>query len=271
MSYDFLYHLYPLLLITIVVEVILIQFNHNFNFSWQESFASLAVAIGHRITNTVFAVIPLGVYSYVWEHRLWTISLDHLWTIFVLFVGVEFFYYWYHRFAHEIRWLWATHAVHHSANYFNLSASFRLGWTAWLSGNYLFFVPLCWLGFAPSAIALTLAINLLYQFWIHTELIPKLGWFEWVFNTPSHHRVHHASNPEYIDRNYGGMLIIFDRLFGTFATENSNSPLVYGLTHPLQSYNPFKIAFHEWNQLFQELKHAKTWCDRCLIVIGRPK
>jgi sterol desaturase/sphingolipid hydroxylase (fatty acid hydroxylase superfamily) len=160
--------------------------------------------------------------------------------------------------------------VHHSANNFNLSAAFRLGWTGWLSGNFLFFAPLCWLGFHPIAIAVSLGINLLYQFWIHTELIPKLGWLEWIFNTPSHHRVHHAANPEYIDRNYGGILIVFDRLFGTFTAEHSGRPLIYGLTHPLRLHNPVKIAFHEWSRLLQDLKGAKTWRDRCWVIIGHP-
>lgn len=270
MPYHFIYPVYPILLIVILLEAILIQRSHKSNFSWKESLASLGVAMGHRITNTVFGVIPMAIYSFIWEHRLWTVSLNRGWTILLLFVGVEFFYYWYHRFAHEIRWLWATHAVHHSANYFNISAASRLGWTALLSGNFLFFIPLCWLGFHPMAIIATLSLNLLYQFWIHTELIPKLGWLEWILNTPSHHRVHHGANPEYIDHNYGGVLIVFDRLFGTFTTEHPDCPLIYGLTHPLRSHNPVKIALHEWNRLFQELKEAKTWRDRCLSIMGRP-
>jgi sterol desaturase/sphingolipid hydroxylase (fatty acid hydroxylase superfamily) len=270
MPYHFVYSVYPILLIIILLEVILIHRSHKSIFPWKESLTSLGVAMGHRITSNVFGVIPIGVYSFVWEHRLWTISLNHGWTILLLFMGSEFFYYWYHRFAHEIRWLWATHAVHHSANHFNLSASFRLGWTGWLSGNFLFFIPLCWLGFHPIAIAVTLGINLLYQFWIHTELIPKLGWLEWILNTPSHHRVHHGANPEYIDHNYGGVLIIFDRLFGTFTEEHPDRPPIYGLTQPLRSHNPVTIALHEWNRLFQELKEAKTWCDRYLSIIRRP-
>jgi sterol desaturase/sphingolipid hydroxylase (fatty acid hydroxylase superfamily) len=111
---------------------------------------------------------------------------------------------------------------------------------------------------------------LIYQFWIHTELIPKLGLLEWVFNTPSHHRVHHASNPEYVDRNYGGVLIIFDRLFGTFRAERCDRPPIYGLTHPFRSYNPVTIAFYEWNRLFQDLITAKSWRDRCGVILGRP-
>jgi sterol desaturase/sphingolipid hydroxylase (fatty acid hydroxylase superfamily) len=126
------------------------------------------------------------------------------------------------------------------------------------------------LGFHPSAIALTIGINLLYQFWIHTELIPKLGWLELIFNTPSHHRVHHASNPQYIDRNYGGVLIIFDRLFGTFIAENNKYSPIYGLTHPLHSVNPVKIIFHEWIRLYHDWQKAQTWYDRLYLTIKRP-
>jgi sterol desaturase/sphingolipid hydroxylase (fatty acid hydroxylase superfamily) len=270
MPHHLIYSVYSILLIAVLLEAMLIQHSHKFIFSWKESLASLGVAIGHRITSTIFGVIPIAVFSFTWQHRLFTIPLNQAWTILLLFLGTEFFYYWHHRLAHEARWLWATHAVHHSAKYLNLSTAYRLGWTGWLSGNFLFFIPLCWLGFHPIAVAASLSINLIYQFWIHTELIPKLGWLEWVLNTPSHHRVHHAANSEYIDRNYGGILIIFDRLFGTFTAEYPDLPLIYGLTYPLRSYNPVKIAFHEWSRLFQDLKIAKTWCDRCRVIIGRP-
>lgn len=253
-----------------LLEAILIQHSRKSTFSWKESLTSLGIAIGHRIANTVFGAISIAAFSFVWQRRLLTVPLDRGWAILLLFLGLEFFYYWYHRTAHEIRWLWATHAVHHSARYLNLSAAYRLGWTGWLSGNFLFFIPLCWLGFHPIAVATGLGLNLMYQFWIHTELIPKLGWLEWIFNTPSHHRVHHASNREYIDRNYGGVLIIFDRLFGTFTAEQPNRRHIYGLTHPIRSYNPATIAFYEWGRLFQDLRVAKTWRDRCWAILGRP-
>lgn len=268
--YDLVRFFYPVFLVAMLLEAILIQRRHKKIFFWKEILASFGVAIGHRVTGTILGVIPFTVYSFVWQYRLFTITLSDGLSVFLLFVGLEFFYYWHHRFSHEIPWLWATHAVHHSVNHFNLSASFRLGWTGVLSGHFLFFAPLCWLGFHPKAIAIALGINLLYQFWLHTELIPKLGWLEWIFNTPSHHRVHHASNSEYLDRNYGGVLIIFDRLFGTCAEERSDRSITYGLTYPLKSYNPVTIAFYEWVRLFQSLQGARTWCDRCQVIMGRP-
>lgn len=270
MQYKLIEQVYPIFLILMLLEVVLSQHNRQYIFLWKESLASLGIAIGHRTTKLLFSFIPLSVYSFTWSHRLWTISLNQWWEILLLFLGVEFCYYWYHRASHEIRWLWATHGVHHSPRYLNLSAAYRLGWTGWLSGNFLFFAPLCWFGFEPMAIAITLSLNLIYQFWIHTELIPKLGFLEWILNTPSHHRVHHASNPQYIDHNYGGVLIIFDRLFGTFTAEQPNLCLTYGLTHPLKSYNPLIIAFHEWNRLFRDLMKAKTWRDRFTVILGRP-
>lgn len=270
MLHNSLSYIYPIFIVAFLFEAILICHSHKSSFSWQESLSSLGIALGNRIIKVAFGGGIVAVYSLAWQHRILTISVSQWWSVLLLFLGIEFFYYWHHRAAHQIRWLWATHAVHHSPQYFNLSAAYRLGWTGWLSGNYLFFLPLCWLGFEPIAITTGLALNLIYQFWIHTELIPQLGWLEWVLNTPSHHRVHHASNPEYIDRNYGGVLIVFDRLLGTYAEERRHLPLNYGLTHPLQSHNPVTIAFHEWNRLFWELITAKTWCARFRIALGLP-
>ena len=270
LPYHVLLPLFPILLLIVLLEAFLIHRSRKHTFAWRESLASLGVAVGYGISRSIFGAIPIGVYSFVWEHRLWTIALDRGWKILLLFVGLEFCYYWYHRLAHQIPWLWATHAVHHSSTHFNLSATYRLGWTGWLSGHFLFFAPLCWLGFSPVAIATTLGINLLYQFWIHTELIPKLGCLEWILNTPSHHRVHHAANPEYINRNYGGVLIVFDRLFGTFVTERPDLRPIYGLTRPLRSHNPAKIALSGWTRLLQELKVARTWADCCRVIIRHP-
>jgi sterol desaturase/sphingolipid hydroxylase (fatty acid hydroxylase superfamily) len=270
MRHSLTYFIYPLLLLAIAIEIYFSSSSRKQLYSWQESLTSLAVFIIHHLTQILFMFVPTGMLFFAWQHRLFTIPIDRWWSIPLLFISLEFCYYWYHRTAHQVRWLWATHAVHHSSKYFNLSAAYRLGWTGWLSGNILFFMPLAWLGFQPIAIGIGLSLNLLYQFWIHTELISKLGILEWVLNTPSHHRVHHASNPEYIDRNFGGVLIIFDRLFGTFAEEKFNRSITYGLTHPLSSHNPFEIALDEWHRLFRDLSVAKTWRDRLRAILGIP-
>jgi sterol desaturase/sphingolipid hydroxylase (fatty acid hydroxylase superfamily) len=192
------------------------------------------------------------------QHRVTTIPLDH-WSAFaVLFIGQEFCYYWYHRAAHRVRWFWGNHAVHHSPNELNLSAAFRIGILGKLTGTTLFFVPLIWLGFDVGTVFSVLTLNLLYQFWIHATWIPRLGWLEYVLNTPSAHRVHHASNPEYLDANYGGVLIVFDRWFGTYVAERDDLPCRYGLVHPMTSYNPLRVEFAQWGLLARDLAGARS-------------
>jgi sterol desaturase/sphingolipid hydroxylase (fatty acid hydroxylase superfamily) len=258
---------FPFLLILIFIEALLIVGWKKQKYPWKESFISFLIAIGHRISQ----IIPTaGFLIFAWNHRIFTISLNSWWNVLLLFISLEFTYYWFHRASHRIRWFWASHLVHHSPEHFNFSAAYRLGWTGGISGSSIFFMPLAWLGFDPFAIAIALSLNLLYQFWIHTELIPKLGFLEWVLNTPSHHRVHHASNSEYIDRNYGGVLIIFDRLFGTFTSENTLNPPIYGLTHPIKSNNPLKIALHEWIHIFKDIISTNSWKKRFCYAFAPP-
>jgi sterol desaturase/sphingolipid hydroxylase (fatty acid hydroxylase superfamily) len=166
--------------------------------------------------------------------------------------------------------MWATHAVHHSATRLNLTAAIRLGWTGALSGSALFFVPLIWLGFHPVALGAMLGLNLAYQLFIHTELIGRLGPLEWVLNTPEHHRVHHASNAACLDRNYGGVLIIYDRLFGTLAAPPKDEALRYGLVHPVESHNPVRIALGEWFSMLKEAWQAGSWRRRLQLLFGAP-
>jgi sterol desaturase/sphingolipid hydroxylase (fatty acid hydroxylase superfamily) len=253
----FRYHVYWLFLILIAIEALLV-WQSGRKYSVSESVASFWINIGQIVINQgIVKSWHLGILTWIWQHRLLTIPLNSGWSFLGLFIGLEFCYYWQHRYSHRVRWAWATHAVHHSVKYFNLSASYRIGWTGWLSGNILFFLPLCWLGFPPIAVVAGLALNLIYQFWIHTELIPKLGILELIFNTPANHRVHHASNSQYIDKNYGGVLIVFDRLFGTYQSEQE-AP-IYGLTKPIDSHNPWVIASHEWTRLYQDLCHTRNW------------
>jgi sterol desaturase/sphingolipid hydroxylase (fatty acid hydroxylase superfamily) len=208
--------------------------------------------------------------GWVWAHRLSTVPLGTAQSIVALFLGQELCYYWFHRCSHELRLLWANHAVHHTPNELNLSAAVRVGWTGRLIGTSAFFLPMIWLGFAPRPVFITLDLAVLYQFILHATWIPKLGPLEWVLNTPSHHRVHHAANPEYRDKNFGGALIIFDRLFGTFAAEREDVPCRYGLVVPLRSYNPVWIAFHGFMALGRDLWRARSWGDRWRAFIALP-
>lgn len=210
----------------------------------------------------VVIVLPLSIatplVNWATQHRIATISLDHGSAFVLLFIGQEFCYYWYHRAAHRVRWFWGNHAVHHSPNDLNLSAALRIGAFGKLTGTMLFFVPLIWLGFDARTVYSVLTLNLLYQFWIHATWIPKLGWLEYVLNTPSAHRVHHASNTEYLDANYGGVLIVFDRWFGTYIEERDDLPCRYGLVHPLRSYNPLRVEFAQWLALGRDLIRARS-------------
>jgi sterol desaturase/sphingolipid hydroxylase (fatty acid hydroxylase superfamily) len=165
---------------------------------------------------------------------------------------------------------WATHIVHHSPECYNLSVAYRLGITGLFSFDWVFFVPIAWLGFDPKVIAGMVSLNLLYQFWLHTELIPKLGWLEWVLNTPSHHRVHHGSNPLYLDRNYGGTLIVFDRLFGTFQGETPEIKIEYGLTEKTRDKSVSKILFMGWISLWKDIVSQKRFIDKIKMLFTPP-
>lgn len=244
-------------------------------YDWRAFAASIADAIGRGITDAVSTglglVLAILLLGWIYEHRLFTITMDTWWAFALLFVGEELCYYWYHRSAHRVRWFWATHAVHHSPNQLTLATALRLGWTGKLTGTAVFFAPLVWLGFSPLAVMLAMSANLLYQFWLHTTWIPKLGSvFERWFNSPSNHRVHHGSNPEYLDCNYGGVLMVFDRLFGTYVEERADVLPHYGLTTPLLTYNPLRIAFHEWINLARDVANARSLGDIWRALFAPP-
>jgi sterol desaturase/sphingolipid hydroxylase (fatty acid hydroxylase superfamily) len=262
----------PAVIALATIEALILTFVIRRPYNWRSYAASVTDAVVRDYgVNALLSVSLAGpLIALAWQHRLMTVPLNGAATFAVLFVGQEFCYYWFHRAAHRVRWFWATHAVHHSPNEFNLGVAYRFGWTGKLAGNALFYVPMIWLGFMPEAVFAALSLNLLYQFWLHTEWVPKLGWLEYVLNTPSHHRVHHASNAEYIDANYGGVLIVFDRLFGTFVAERADLPCRYGLVTPLTTNNPIKIAFHEWLKLANDLFAARSWREAIGTLFGPP-
>lgn len=239
-------------------------------YDWRESAASFGVMLGHALIKAVEAGLLAIPFAIVYQHRLFDFDQFAPLALLGLFVGSEFFYYWQHRAAHRIRWMWATHSVHHSPTRMNFTAAIRLGWTANISGNFLFLLPLIWLGFHPFMVLGMLGINLLYQFFIHTERVDRLGPLEWVLNTPAHHRVHHASNDACLDRNYGGILIVFDRLFGTFAEAPCNERLRYGVVGGVPSYNPVRIAFAGWRRLFRDVADAPSFKARLKVLFGPP-
>jgi sterol desaturase/sphingolipid hydroxylase (fatty acid hydroxylase superfamily) len=182
----------------------------------------------------------------------------------------DFTFYWHHRLSHEFRILWAAHVNHHSSEQYNLSTALRQCWTEILY-KYIFFLWLPFLGFHPMMVLTQISINLIFQFWVHTKLIKKLPPFiEFLFNTPSHHRVHHASNVRYLDRNHAGTLIIWDRIFGTFAEEKDEEPVVYGITTNIDTYNPLKIATHEYASLWRDIREAPRFSDKLKYIFYAP-
>lgn len=260
-----------LVVAAILVESYLYQRRFHRGYPWQDTLTSLGVGLGHNLTGIVNQILIVGLMgSFVWSHRLVTLPMDTAWVYVLLFFSLEFAYYWYHRLSHEMALMWATHSTHHTPNEITFSAAIRLGWTPFLSFSWVFFLPLVWLGFHPALVFGLLGLSLAYQFWLHTRLIPPLGFLEGILNTPSAHRVHHASNDIYLDRNYGGILIIFDRLFGTYQVELNEVPLVFGLTHPIETHNPFLVVFHVWRKLIDKFLTVKGYRNKCRALFDRP-
>jgi sterol desaturase/sphingolipid hydroxylase (fatty acid hydroxylase superfamily) len=187
------------------------------------------------------------------------------------FLAFELAYYCFHRASHRIAWMWATHSVHHSATQMTLLASLRLGWTNIVSLGWVFYLPLLLAGMSPLMVAVLRVANLRYQFLLHTEAVRSLGPLEWILNTPAHHRLHHAANPAYLDCNFGGVLIVFDRLFGTFKTSNPEEPICYGLAGRARSHNVLRLAFGEWVHLLRSAWRSKGPGHRLRLLAGPPR
>ncbi len=232
----------------------------------RDTAASLAMGVGNVLISIATKVASFAAMTWLWQHRV--IDLPRAWwTWALLFFAEDFCYYWFHRASHEVRLFWAAHVNHHSSTRYNLSTALRQSWTTPFTAP-LFWMVLPLLGFEPWMIFTQQAISLLYQYWLHTEAIRDLGPLEWVFNTPAHHRVHHGRNVEYLDRNHGGILIVWDRLFGTFEPERA--PVDYGLVKNLESHNPVTIAFHEWIAIGRDLRTARSLREVLGYVFGPP-
>jgi len=231
----------------------------------RDTWASLLVGLGSVVP---VAILNIGVFviaTWLWQFRLFDLGTGVIgWSAAI--VAWDFSFYWQHRWEHEIRILWACHVNHHSSERYNLSTALRQPWTPWT--HLVMYPGWALLGIRPAMILVAGGFDLIYQFWIHTEAVGRLPrWFEFVFNTPSHHRVHHGSNRNYLDANYGGVLIIWDRMFATFVPETEN--VVYGLTKNIDTYSPVRIAFHEYASMWQDLR-GRSGRDRFRTIVGRP-
>lgn len=224
----------------------------NGRYETRDAVTSMAMGLGSVVANALTASIFGAMMIAFWPYRIADVPVA-VWSFGLVFVLYDFTYYWKHRFAHRVRWWWMEHVTHHSSTHYNLSTALRQPWFGPLTGLVLIGGPMVLLGFHPTFIAFAAGLNLVYQFWIYTEAIDRLPrWFEVVFNTPSHHRVHHATNARYLDANYAGVFIVWDKMFGTFVPERADEPPVYGIVKPLNSYNPLAVAFHELSGLIAD-------------------
>jgi sterol desaturase/sphingolipid hydroxylase (fatty acid hydroxylase superfamily) len=208
----------------------------------------------------------------MWLYQFRLFDLGFGWWVFVAaFVLDDVCYYWFHRTAHRVRWFWAAHVIHHSSQHYNLSTALRQTWTGFIAFGFLFTLPLYLIGFHPVIVAFVSGVNLIYQFWIHTEVIGRMPrWFEAVMNTPSHHRVHHATNPRYLDANFAGVFIIWDRMFGTFVEERGDDRPRYGLVRNLAGFNILWAAFHEWIGIARDVWSAPGWRNKIGYMVREP-
>lgn len=266
---DLIQYAIPGFIILLLAEVLVTAREQRDYYDAKDTAGSLAMGIGNVIVGLVGKLLVFGAYSLVYRFRLFTVDMSHWWAWVLLFFADDFSYYWFHRISHTSRYFWASHVVHHSSQKYNLGTALRQTWTGTLTGSFLFWVWLPLAGFSPAAVMTMQAISLLYQFWIHTEYIKKLpAPIEFIFNTPAHHRVHHATNLAYLDKNHAGVLIIWDRLFGTFEPETERP--VYGLTTNLNTHNPVRIAFHEWTAIGRDLRRAGSLRNAVNYLFGPP-
>ncbi|MEU8591168.1 sterol desaturase family protein [Streptomyces sp. NPDC048664] len=259
----------PAFVLLAVVEIVSVRLHpheEDAGYEAKDAATSVSMGIGSLFFTFLWKFQDVAIYSVVYE--LTPLRVPLLWWTFpLMLLAQDFLSYWSHRSHHVVRILWACHVVHHSSRRFNLTTALRQPWMTFTVGYFL--LPMVALGVHPVVLAFCSSVNLAYQFWIHTERIDKMPrWFESVFNTPSHHRVHHASQGSYLDRNFGGVLIVWDRMFATFTPETERP--VYGLTKNIRTYNPLKVASHEYLAIAKDVRTARSWSERAGLVFRGP-
>ncbi|VFB18268.1 sterol desaturase family protein [Pseudomonas fragi] len=255
----------PFFFVLIAVELLADRWRAMHTYRLADTISSLSAGVLSTTTGLLTKGVGLITYALALKYlALLQLPEDSLWVWLFAFVLYDFCYYWHHRLGHERNVLWAAHSVHHQSEDYNLSTALRQTSTGFVLG-WVFYLPMAVLG-VPLPVFVTVAtVNLLYQFWVHTRHVPKLGWFEWLFVTPSNHRAHHAQNALYMDRNYGGVFIVWDRLFGTFQEEDDAEPVIFGVTTPLQSWNPLWANWQFYGQLLADAQRTERWRDKLRI------
>lgn len=239
-------------------------------YQWRDSLANMILAAMHQAGDALSLLLLLPLFYWLHQYAWLDLPFTAL-NLLLLFVLQDFLYYWFHRASHRVRWLWASHVAHHSSRLMNFSTAFRQSLTYPLSGMWLFWVPLVLLGFDPKLVLAVVAINLGFQFFVHTRWGKHWGWLGYVLNTPAWHRVHHACNDVYIDKNFAGVLVIWDRVFGSFEPEHDAIPCRFGITEDFESVNPLTITFHEWRRMLTAARDASGVRAKIQVLFGPPR
>ena len=260
----------PFFILAVIAEMLVARFWERAGYEPRDTATSLLMGFGSVVFGVAGAFTFLAAAHALAPYRIATVGWSGA-AVTICFVADDFKYYWWHRASHRIRWLWADHVQHHSSQHYNLSTALRQPWTSALAPGFVISLPMVLIGFPVPMLAFVGGINLVYQFWIHTEVIGKMPrWYEALMNTPSHHRVHHATNARYLDANYAGVFIIWDRMFGTFVAERPDDPPRYGIVKNLATFNPVKVALHEWVGIVTDMAHARSVRDAALYLLAPP-
>ncbi|WP_082521744.1 MULTISPECIES: sterol desaturase family protein [unclassified Sphingopyxis] len=250
----------PAFILLLIAEMIISLRADKSRYEARDTLTSLMLGTVSQIAGALVGAAVIGASVWVYQYRLFDIGIEFKswwWAWILCFFLDDLAYYVFHRSAHRVRWFWASHVIHHSSQHYNLSTALRQTWTGFFSLTFLFRLPLFLIGFPPAMVFFCAGLNLIYQFWIHTEAIRRMPkWFEAVMNTPSHHRVHHGVNPRYLDANYAGVFIIWDKMFGSFVAERDDEPVRYGIVKQLGSFNILWAAVHEWVGIAKDVWHA---------------
>ena len=260
----------PGFVLLVLAEMVVAWAKDRRRYEPKDTLTSLALGTGSTVAGVITGGAVFALATWVWQFRLFEIGYQWWWFV-IAFVIDDFAYYLFHRSAHRIRWFWASHVIHHSSQHYNLSTALRQTWTGFISIAFIFRLPLFLIGFPPAMVFFVAGVNLIYQFWIHTEAIHRMPrWFEAVMNTPSHHRVHHATNPRYLDKNYAGVFIVWDKWLGTFEPERADDAPRYGIVKNLGSFNLIWAAFHEWVGIAKDVWNAPGLGNKIGYMIREP-
>ena len=267
---DPVHYAVPVFVLLVLAEMLVAWSRDRRRYCPRDTLTSLALGTGSTVAGLLTGWIVLELARWLYQFRLFDIGWQWYWFA-LCFVIDDFAYYLFHRSAHRVRWFWASHVIHHSSQHYNLSTALRQTWTGFLSLAFVFRIPLFLIGFPPEMVIFVGGLNLIYQFWIHTEVIGRMPrWFEAVMNTPSHHRVHHATNARYLDRNYAGVFIVWDRWLGSFEPEDDADPPRYGIVKDLGSFHILWAATHEWIGIARDVRRAPDWKARVRYILAPP-